>query len=183
MTKAESEATHSSPLCFQNMALKHNCTSQRDTIPDKQQHESHPGTVKRPRATHIHKVHVCTWLCSKEGALRGGLAAAGRGINSWLPAKLWSQWLAKQPCSPVTLQPSSSAPAGRQWFLSPCSINSSSHLTCTSSMLVLPCPLHLRDTDPRNYLFLSVIRNQSALSIILSPVCLSSDTTISGVSL
>lgn len=167
------------------MVLKHNCTFQRDTIPDEQQHGSHPETVKRPRATHIHRVHVCTLLCSKEGALRGGLAAAGRGINSWLPAKLWSQCLAKQPSSPVTLQPSSSAPAGHQWFLSPCSINSSSHfpphvhqLYVSTSMSIPPW-----DTDPKNYLFLSVIRNQSALSIILSPVCLSGDLIILGVSL
>lgn len=182
MAEAESEPAHSSPLCFQNTVLKHNCTSQRDTIPDKQQHGPHPGTGKRPRATYIHRVHVCTLLCSKEGPLRGGLAAAVKGINSCLPAKLWSQWLATQG-GQATLQPSSSAPAGHQWFLSPCSINSSSHLMCTSSVLILPCPFHLRDTDPKNYLFLSVIRNQSALSIFLHPVCLSSDVTTSGVSL
>jgi len=53
VTEAETEATHSSPLCshFLNMLLKHNCTSQKDTVPDKQEHGPHPGTVKRPRAT------------------------------------------------------------------------------------------------------------------------------------
>ena len=155
--EAETEATHSSPLCFHflNMLLKHSCTSQRDTVPDKQEHGPHPGTVKRPRATQTHKVNVCTSLCNKEGALRGGLVAAGREINSWLFAKLWSQWLRTEGGQAI-LQPSSSTTAGRQQFLLHCSMNSSSYLTCTSSTLALLCPSHLRDTDPKNYLFLSV---------------------------
>lgn len=158
MTEAEAETTHNSLLCFYflNMLLKHNCTSQRDMVPDKQQHGTHPGTVKRPRATQTHKVHVCASLCNKEGALKGGLAAAGRGVNSWLSAKLWSQQLHTQG-GWATLQTNSSTTAGWQQFLLYCSMNSSSCLMCTSSALALLCPSHLRDTVPKNYLFLFVM--------------------------
>lgn len=80
------------------MLLKHNCTSQRGTVLDKRQHGSHPGTTKRPRAAQPHKVHVYTLLYSDEGALRGGLAAADRGDDSQLSAKLGRQQLCAQGC-------------------------------------------------------------------------------------